>query len=109
MAHVPLTERLGPVRDAGFRGISVSIGDYLGLRRDGLSPAAIRDRIADAGLDVGDIECVGLWMPGQASVTGAWAEATATARPAPTTAKRSALKTKTGMRAFMGSPARVKT
>lgn len=64
LAHVPLLDRLAPVRAAGFAGISIGVQDYLALREGGMADAEIRARIADAGLEVADIECVGNWLPG---------------------------------------------
>lgn len=81
VAHVPLLERLEPLRAAGFAGISVGVGDYRRLVVSGMAPAEIRSRIADAGLEVADIECVGLWLPGHDQAEGRWAEALAGLTP----------------------------
>lgn len=81
VAHVPLLERLEPLRAAGFAGVSVSVGDYRALLEAGVTPAEVRSRIADAGLEVADIECVGLWLPGHDCVEGPWARALAGLTP----------------------------
>lgn len=81
VAHVPLLERLAPLQASGFAGISVGVADYRSLVEWGLAPAEIRARIADAGLEVADIECVGLWLPGHEQVEGPWARALAGLTP----------------------------
>ena len=81
VAHVPLLERLAPLQASGFAGISVGVADYRSLVEWGMAPAEIRARIADAGLEVADIECVGLWLPGHEQVEGPWAKALAGLTP----------------------------
>ncbi|MDE2406215.1 MAG: sugar phosphate isomerase/epimerase, partial [Sphingomonadales bacterium] len=46
-----------------FAGISLAVQDVLDLRRAGVAAREVRARIADAGLAVGDIECVANWLP----------------------------------------------
>lgn len=65
VSHVPLFDRLEPVKAAGFAGISVGVAEVHALRRKGVSFADTARRIADSGLAVADMECVGNWLPGQ--------------------------------------------
>jgi len=80
-AHVPLLERLAPVKAAGFAGICVGVEDYRSLLELGVSAKEIGARIADAGLEVADVECIGNWLPGHGEATGAYAAALAAMTP----------------------------
>ena len=70
----PVLDRLGPARDAGFDGVSLSVPDYEALLAAGISAAEARARIADAGLFVSEVEIVGNWLPGAPAKPGmpAW-------------------------------------
>lgn len=61
-AHVPLLDRLGPARAAGFRGICLGVRDIEGLLDAGWGASAIAGRIADQGLAIADVECIGIWL-----------------------------------------------
>jgi sugar phosphate isomerase/epimerase len=63
--RTPLLDRLDPAARAGFAGISLFAGDCAALLDAGMTMAAIRRRIADAGLVVTDAEIIGRWCPGQ--------------------------------------------
>ncbi len=62
VSHIPLFDRLDAVRAAGFKGISIAVGDYFASRDAGVSAAEIRMRIDDAGLEVAELESVGHWL-----------------------------------------------
>jgi sugar phosphate isomerase/epimerase len=70
LAHVPLLELLAPIRNAGFSALSVTMSHLLALEARGVGPTQVRDRIADAGLKVAEVDCIGLWLAaqGEASV-----------------------------------------
>jgi sugar phosphate isomerase/epimerase len=59
----PLLERLAPVKRAGFAGLSVYPYEVEALRGEGLSDSDLRDRIADAGLAVGELDAITTWLP----------------------------------------------
>lgn len=63
LGHVPLLDRLAPARDAGFAGVSVVPTDIWQLEEQGVATHEIRSRIADAGLEIGEVDCVGFWLP----------------------------------------------
>lgn len=63
--HVPLLERLAPARAAGFAGVSVMPTDIWSLEAAGMSASDIARRIADEGLFVNEVDCIGYWMPSQ--------------------------------------------
>jgi sugar phosphate isomerase/epimerase len=63
--HIPLLERLEPAARAGFTMVSVTPGDIWALEEQGMKAAQITRRIADAGLEVSDMECIGCWLPSQ--------------------------------------------
>lgn len=65
MAHVPLLARLAPVRAAGFAGISLLPGDIWALEEAGMDAPSIVARIADQGLAIAEIDCIGAWLPSQ--------------------------------------------
>ena len=60
--HVPLLDRLAPVRAAGFGAMSVNAGDVWALEAKGMPARAIAARIADAGLAIAEMECIACWM-----------------------------------------------
>lgn len=61
--HVPLLERLGPARDAGFSGVSLMPGDVWALEKQGMPASEIRARIVDHGLSIHEIDCAASWLP----------------------------------------------
>lgn len=63
LTHVPLLERLAPVCDAGFKGMSLMPGDVWDLERQGMSAADIALRMADHGLAICELDCTGWWLP----------------------------------------------
>lgn len=65
VAHVPLLDRLAPVRAAGFNGISVSPADIWALEESGMAAETIRSRIIDHGLQLAEMDCIGYWLPSQ--------------------------------------------
>ena len=67
VAHVPLLDRLAPARDAGFAGISVTAGDLWALEEQGMSLRDASERMADHGLQLAEVECIGCWLPSHAN------------------------------------------
>lgn len=67
IAHVPLLDRLGPAVAAGFSAIALQPSDVWTAEAQGHSAADLVFRIADAGLEVAEIDCSACWMPRQAS------------------------------------------
>lgn len=65
--HIPLLERLPAARAAGFAGISVMPTDIWALEAAGMAAREIARRIADEGLFVNEVDCIGYWMPSQAA------------------------------------------
>ena len=65
VAHIPLLERLAPARDAGFAGISVTPGDLWALEEQGLPLDEVSKQIADHGLALAEVDCIGCWLPSQ--------------------------------------------
>lgn len=61
---VPFLDRLAPARAAGFIGVSMFAADLEALAAQGVSPADVRARVADAGLVIQEVEIVGNWLPG---------------------------------------------
>jgi sugar phosphate isomerase/epimerase len=70
VAQVPLLDRLAPVRAAGFTGLSILPDDVWTLEESGMPAAEIAQRIADEGLQVAEIDCIGCWLPTQAAASG---------------------------------------
>lgn len=66
LGHIPLLDRLAAARDAGFAAISVTPGDLWALERQGMSLREIASRIADHGLELAEVDCIGCWLPSQA-------------------------------------------
>lgn len=67
-SHVPLLQRLAPVRAAGFAGISLLPSDVWSLEADGVKVADIARRISEHGLQVAEVDCIGCWLPCQRAV-----------------------------------------
>jgi sugar phosphate isomerase/epimerase len=61
--HVPLLERLSPARAAGYAALSLLPYEYTRLRESGMSDTEIRQRIADQGLAVGELDGLAVWLP----------------------------------------------
>jgi len=61
----PLFERLAPVRNAGFTGLSVLPGDLWALAADGITPEEAGRRIRDEGLAISEVDCTACWLPSQ--------------------------------------------
>lgn len=59
---VPLFDRLAPVAAAGFAGITTSPRDLWALEAAGVSAREVAARIADAGLQLAEMDCVACWM-----------------------------------------------
>lgn len=70
MGHVPLLDRLEPVRAAGFTAISLLPGDVWALEEAGMPASEVAARIADAGLSVAEVDCPACWMERQRSQGG---------------------------------------
>lgn len=62
---VPFFDRLVPAREAGFAGISIFAADLEQLEQLGVSHREVRDRVADAGLFIHEVEIVGNWLAGE--------------------------------------------
>ncbi|HET8611298.1 MAG TPA: sugar phosphate isomerase/epimerase [Sphingomonas sp.] len=58
----PLLDRLEPARAAGFAGISMFATDLEAVTATGMTVRDVRERIADAGLQVAEFDCVGKWL-----------------------------------------------
>jgi sugar phosphate isomerase/epimerase len=71
VAHVPLLNRLKPARNAAFAAISVGPPDIWALEAAGVSSRDIRARIADHGLAIAEMDCIGCWLPGHHAYEGA--------------------------------------
>lgn len=63
--HVPLLTRIEPLAAAGFAAIGLQPGDVWTLQQQGMPVADIAARIADAGLQVMELDCTSCWMPRQ--------------------------------------------
>lgn len=63
LGHVPLLDRLAAARGAGFAAVSVMPSDIWVLDQRGMSAGEIRTRVADAGLQIAEVDCIGCWLP----------------------------------------------
>jgi sugar phosphate isomerase/epimerase len=81
VAHLPLFDLLAPVRAAGFAGISIAVSHLLELETAGVSITEVHRRIADAGLQVAEVDCIGIWLPQQAAGSSPYAEVLRTLTP----------------------------
>lgn len=63
VGHIPLLDRLAPAREAGFAAISVLPSDIWTLEQAGMSTQEIVARVADAGLEIAEVDCIGHWLP----------------------------------------------
>lgn len=63
LGHIPLLDRLAPARDAGFAAISVTPTDLWTLEEQGMSLSEVAGRIADHGLELAEVDCIGAWLP----------------------------------------------
>ena len=60
----PFLDRLAPARRAGFSGVSAYPFEIELLTSAGMTHRAIRNRVADAGLSIGELDAVTTWIPG---------------------------------------------
>jgi len=67
--HVPLFDRLVPVREAGFAGISLTSDDIWTLEKENIPAGDIRQRIEDHGLAIKELDCIAAWLPAQRTQT----------------------------------------
>jgi sugar phosphate isomerase/epimerase len=74
VAHLPLFEILEPIREAGFSALSIAVSHLLDLEAQGVGLAQVRGRIADAGLQVAEVDCVGFWLPEQAGASSPYGD-----------------------------------
>jgi len=65
VSGTPFLDRLAPAREAGFASVSILPSDYAKLAESGIGPAEIRARVADAGLEIGEFDTIGRWLPDQ--------------------------------------------
>ncbi|WP_353227348.1 sugar phosphate isomerase/epimerase family protein [Novosphingobium sp.] len=63
--HVPLLDRLAPIKAAGFAGLTVNPGDVWALEAQGMTAGEIAGRIGDAGLTIAELDCAACWMDHQ--------------------------------------------
>lgn len=63
VSHIPLLERLTPAREAGFAAVSIMPADVWTLEQGGMTAEEIKARVADAGLQVAEVDCIGCWLP----------------------------------------------
>ena len=68
--HVPLLDRLSAAREAGYAAVSVRPQEYRLLRESGLSDAEMRQRFADEGMAIGELDGLAVWLPEQAPPPG---------------------------------------
>jgi sugar phosphate isomerase/epimerase len=61
--HVPLLERLAPARAAGYAGVSIQPHECERMRAEGVGPAELRRRVADAGLAIAELDAITTWLP----------------------------------------------
>jgi len=73
VAATPLLERLAPARAAGFAGVSLTPFDHAAVRAAGVSDAELRRRVADAGLELAELDAITTWLPGHEPPPG-WGE-----------------------------------
>jgi len=64
--HVPLLERLGPARAAGYQGVSIQPHEHARLLASGIDDAELRSRVGDAGLAIAELDAITTWLPGHA-------------------------------------------
>ncbi len=62
--RVPWLERLAPARAAGYSALSIQPGEVLQLRAAGIADAELRQRVADAGLAIAELDAITTWLPG---------------------------------------------
>jgi sugar phosphate isomerase/epimerase len=64
--HVPLFDRLMAAREAGYAAVSVLSHEYDLLRESGMRDTEMRQRFADEGMAIGELDGLAVWLPGQA-------------------------------------------
>lgn len=62
LQRTPLREKIAAAASAGYRGISLWVEDVERARAEGLSNAEIRQRLADAGLEVAELDPLLSWL-----------------------------------------------
>jgi hypothetical protein len=60
---VPLLDRLAPARAAGYSAISLLPHEYAVLHDSGMSDPEIRQRVADEGMALGELDGLCTWLP----------------------------------------------
>jgi len=70
IAHVPFLDRFAPAGRAGFKGMSMGPRDLWQLEAAGLSAQDARDRAADHGLVLREMDCICCWTPSHEKLTG---------------------------------------
>ncbi len=66
--HTSFAERVAAASAAGFRAVSLWGRDYQAARDEGLGDADLRAMLADAGLEVAELDPAWWWLPGAAEV-----------------------------------------
>jgi len=61
--QLPLLERLTAARKAGYAGISVLRHEHAELHASGVSDAELRQRVADEGMAVAELDGLAVWLP----------------------------------------------
>ncbi len=67
LAQTPLAERIALAAEAGYTGLSLFLDD---LERASLGTQELRQRLADHGLRIGELDPLMSWVPGAAPVPG---------------------------------------
>jgi len=63
--RVPMFERLTAARNAGFAAISVLAHEHELLRASGVSDVELRQRVADQGMAIAELDGLAAWLPDQ--------------------------------------------
>jgi sugar phosphate isomerase/epimerase len=63
LLRVPLVERIAAAAAAGFTALSLWPEDYQRARATGLTDADLRAMLADHGLAIAELDCLGRWLP----------------------------------------------
>ena len=64
LAGASIQERAAAAQAGGFRGLSLFAGDYRRARADGLTDDDLRGLLAEAGLEIGELDPLISWLPG---------------------------------------------
>lgn len=68
--NTPFLDRLAPAAAAGFAAVSIMPGDLFALEEQGMSASEVAARVADAGLQIAEMDCTANWMRRHADPTG---------------------------------------